>query len=155
MPFSNGKRGKSTSKACTPMTEGQTVTVPTSGNTISVEVEKSISSAAFLVESGAALSSSVLNNLASSWSSSIYPTNTQYFGSEPDLDNNCQIQIIIYSIDGPANIGGYFSPSIANSREAVYVDIDDLNWGNTILAHEFEHLLHNARDPFEYLWIYE
>ena len=155
MPFSNGKSGKSTSKACTPMTEGQTVTVPTSGNTISVEVEKSISSAAFLVESGAALSSSVLNNLASSWSSSIYPTNTQYFGSEPDLDNNCQIQIIIYSIDGPANIGGYFSPSIANSREAVYVDIDDLNWGNTILAHEFEHLLHNARDPFEYLWIDE
>ena len=35
------------------------------------------------------------------------------------------------------------------------MDIDDLSWRNTILAHEFQHLLHNARDPFEYIWIDE
>ncbi|HJL60189.1 MAG TPA: hypothetical protein QF621_07545, partial [Candidatus Thalassarchaeaceae archaeon] len=155
MPFAHNSNGKSTSKACTPMTEGQSTTVPISGSTITVDVEKTTSTAAFLVESGASISSSVLNNLASTWSSSVYPTNTQYFGTEPDLDNNCQVQIVIYAIDGPANIGGYFSPGIANSREAIYVDIDDLTWANTILAHEFQHLLHNARDPFEYLWVDE
>ena len=37
----------------------------------------------------------------------------------------------------------------------MFIDVDDLSWRNTILAHEFEHLLHNARDPYEYLWIDE
>ncbi len=62
---------------------------------------------------------------------------------------------MILSIDGPANIGGYFSPGIANSREAIFVDSDDLGWRNVIFAHEFQHLLHNARDPLEYAWIDE
>ena len=156
MPFAHNSNGKSTSKSCTPMTEGQSTTVTvTGGNTIAVDVEKSIATAAFLVESSAAVSSSVLNNLASAWSSSIYPTNTQYFGAEPDQDNNCQVQIVIYAIDGPANIGGYFMPGAASSREVLFVDVDDLSWGNTILAHEFQHLLHNSRDPLEYIWIDE
>ena len=62
---------------------------------------------------------------------------------------------MIYAIDGGANIGGYFMPGMSSVREIIYVDIDDLSWRNTILAHEFEHLLHNARDPFEYAWIDE
>ncbi|MEE2812620.1 MAG: PKD domain-containing protein, partial [Candidatus Thermoplasmatota archaeon] len=89
------------------------------------------------------------------WETSIYPTGTTYFGTPPDQDNNCQIEIMIYGIDGPWNTGGYFMPSIASTREIMYVDIDDLGWSETILAHEFQHLLHNARDPFEYLWIDE
>ena len=155
LPFANGKSGKSTSKACVPLTQGNVLTVPTSGGQISVTVEKTTATAAFLVESGQAVSSSVLNNYASTWSTTIYPTNTQYFGSEPDVDNNCQVMIVIYNIDGPANIGGYFSPSLASQREAVYVDVSDLSWADTILAHEFQHLLHNSRDPFEYLWVDE
>mgnify|MGYP001166837336 FL=1 len=155
LPFAQGKNGKSTSKACVPMSQGQVLTVPTSGGQISVTVEKTTATAAFLVESGQTVSSSVLNNYASTWTSTIYPTDTQYFGSEPDVDNNCQIQVIIYNIDGPWNIGGYFSPSLSGQREAVYVDVSDLSWAETILAHEFEHLLHNSRDPFEYAWIDE
>ena len=155
LPFANNHNGKSTTKACTPMTEGQTLTVPISGGTLSVEVVKSTTNAAYLVESTSTVPSSTINNLASTWTSTIHPTNTQYFGNEPDVDNNCQVQIVIYTIDGPANIGGYFSPGIANSQEAIYVDIDDLTWANTIFAHEFQHLLHNARDPFEYLWVDE
>ncbi|MBC8437950.1 MAG: PKD domain-containing protein, partial [Euryarchaeota archaeon] len=155
MPFEGGANGKSTAKACSPMTQGQSTTVPTSGGTISVTAEKVTTTAAFLIEQGQSVSSSVLNNLASTWTTTIYPTNTQYFGSEPDVDNNCQVQIIIYNIDGSGNIGGYFSPSIAASREAIYVDVGDLSWADTILSHEFEHLLHNSRDPFEYLWVDE
>jgi PKD repeat protein len=155
LPFANGKSGKSTSKACVPLTQGTVMTIPTSGGQISATVEKTTATAAFLVEAGQAVSSSVLNNFASTWSTTIYPTNTQYFGSEPDVDNNCQVIVVIYNIDGPANIGGYFSPSLASQREAVYVDVSDLSWADTILAHEFQHLLHNSRDPFEYLWIDE
>ena len=35
-----------------------------------------------------------------------------------------------------------------------YADIT-LSWGRSILAHELEHLLHNALDPYENLWIDE
>ncbi len=155
LPFANGKSGKSTSKACVPLTQGTVMTIPTSGGQISATVEKTTTTAAFLVEAGQTVSSSVLNNYASTWTTTIYPTNTQYFGSEPDVDNNCQIMVVIYNIDGPSNIGGYFAPSLASQREAVYVDVNDLSWADTILAHEFQHLLHNSRDPFEYAWIDE
>ena len=42
-------------------------------------------------------------------------------------------------------------------EEAVFVDFADitLSWGRSILAHELEHLLHNALDPYENLWIDE
>ena len=119
-----------------------------------------------IVQSGRTLSSTVLNNLASTWDSTIYPTMTTYYGKDyqdgrglapPDVDNNCQVQIIIYDIDGAYNTGGYFAPSFASSREAVFVDFADitLSWGRSILAHELEHLLHNALDPYENLWIDE
>ena len=121
---------------------------------------------AFIVQSGRTLSSTVLNNLASTWDSTIYPTMTTYYGKDyqdgrglapPDIDNNCQVQIIIYDIDGAYNTGGYFAPSFSSSREAVFVDYADitLSWGRSILAHELEHLLHNALDPYENLWIDE
>ncbi len=55
------------------------------------------------------------------------------------------------------NIGGYFSPGMSASREAIFIDIDDapLTWSKVILAHELQHLLHNALDPYENLWIDE
>ena len=91
---------------------------------------------------------------------------TTYYGKDyqdgrglaaPDVDNNCQVQIVIYDIDGAFNTGGYFAPSFASSREAVFVDFADitLSWGKSIIAHELQHLLHNAQDPYENLWIDE
>ena len=43
------------------------------------------------------------------------------------------------------------------SREAIFIDIDDapLTWSKVILAHELQHLMHNALDPYENLWIDE
>ena len=153
-------------RACNPHVVNDQLTVPTSGGSIDVYVAKTTNTVAFLVQSGRTLSSTVLNNLASSWDSTIYPTMTTYYGKDysdgrglapPDVDNNCQVQIVIYDIDGAFNIGGYFAPSLATSREALYVDYADitLSWGKSILAHEMEHLLHNAQDPYENLWIDE
>ena len=75
----------------------------------------------------------------------------------PDVDNNCHIEVIIYDIDGQYNIGGYFAPSFASQGEMVFVDYADvtLTWGRSIIAHEPQHLLHNALDPYENLYIDE
>ena len=158
--------GRSSGRACTPHSVGDNLNVNTAGGQISAYVAKTTTSVAFIVQSGRTLSSTVLNNLASTWDSTIYPTMTTYYGKDyqdgrglapPDVDNNCQVQIIIYDIDGAYNTGGYFAPSFSSSREAVFVDFADitLSWGKSILAHELEHLLHNALDPYENLWIDE
>ena len=159
-------QAKTSGRACTPYNEGDTATVPTSGGSIDVNIAKTTSTAAFMVENGRTLSSTILNNWASTWDSTVYPTLMTYFGKDyfdgrgiaaPDVDNNCQIEIIIYAIDGAYNIGGYFSPGMSASREAIFIDIDDapLTWSKVILAHELQHLMHNALDPYENLWIDE
>jgi PKD repeat protein len=159
-------QAKTSGRACTPYSEGDTATVPTSGGSIDVSIEKTTSTAAFMVQTGRTVSSTVLNNWASTWDSTVYPTLMTYFGKDyfdgrgiaaPDVDNNCQIEIVIYAIDGAYNIGGYFSPGMSSSREAIFIDIDDapLAWSKVILAHELQHLMHNALDPYENLWIDE
>ncbi|MEE2747732.1 MAG: PKD domain-containing protein [Candidatus Thermoplasmatota archaeon] len=157
LPFEQtATSGKTSGRACeNAWTTGQTGTVQTTGGQISISAMHVTANAAILIENGQSVSSTTLNNIGSTWETTIFPTNTNYFGNAPDVDNNCQIEIVIYAIDGGANIGGYFMPSMSSTREIMYVDIDDLSWRNTILAHEFEHLLHNARDPFEYIWIDE
>ena len=153
-------------RACTQHVQGDTLNVPTSGGSISVTVAKTTGSVAFLVQTGRTLSSTVLQNLASTWDQTIYPTLTTYYGKDygdgrgiapPDVDNNCQVEVIIYDIDGQYNIGGYFAPSFASQGEMVFVDYADvtLTWGRSIIAHELQHLLHNALDPYENLYIDE
>ena len=166
MVYNPQTSGRASARACTPHVVNDQITVPTSGGSVDTYVAKTTTTVAFLVQSGRTLSSTVLNNLASSWDQTIYPTMTTYYGKDyqdgrglapPDVDNNCQVQIVIYDIDGAFNTGGYFAPSLSNSREAVYVDYADitLSCGKSILAHELEHLLHNAQDPYENLWIDE
>ena len=166
MAYEPQTSARSSGRACNPHVVNDQLTVPTSGGSVDTYVAKTTTTVAFLVQSGRTLSSTVLNNLASSWDQTIYPTMTTYYGKDyqdgrglapPDVDNNCQVQIVIYDIDGAYNIGGYFAPSMSSSREALFVDYADvtLSWGKSILAHELEHLLHNAQDPYENLWIDE
>ena len=157
LPFDEVSTSSKTSgRACeNAWSTGDTGTVQTTGGQIQVSAMHVTTNAAILIENGQSVSSTTLNNIGSTWETTIFPTNTNYFGNAPDVDNNCQIEIVIYAIDGGANIGGYFMPSMSATREIMYVDVDDLSWRNTILAHEFEHLLHNARDPFEFIWIDE
>lgn len=157
LPFSPSYQNtRSTARSCeNAWAVDDTDTFTTSSGLVSATVEKISTNSAIFVEDGVVISSTALNDIASTWESTIYPTNTNYFGDSPDVDNNCQIEIILFQIDGGGGIGGYFDPNIASSREILYVDSGDLSWRNTILAHEFEHLLHNARDPYEYIWIDE
>ena len=74
--------GRSGARACTPHVVGDTLTVPISGGSISAYVAKTTNTVAFIVQSGRTLSSTVLNNLASTWDSTIYPTMTTYYGKD-------------------------------------------------------------------------
>ena len=135
-------------RACTPYNEGDTATVPTSGGSIDVTVEKTTSTAAFMVQSGRTLSSTVLNNWASTWDTTVYPTLMTYFGKDtsmeedcaPDVDNNCQIEVVIYAIDGAYNIGGYFAPACLHPvKRYSSISMTHLSWSRVILAHELQH----------------
>ena len=157
LPFSQTYlNSKSSVRNCTnAWSQGDTDTVPSASGNVQATVQKISSNAAIFVEDGQILSATTLNDIASTFESTIFPTDTTYFGSMPDVDNNCQLEIMILAIDGGGGIGGYFSPGISSQRESVFIDVDDMSWRNTIIAHEFQHLLHNARDPFENLWIDE
>ena len=166
MQYQPSNYGRTSGRACNPHLVGDSLTVPISGGSLDAYVAKTTSTVAFILQNGRTLSSTVLNNLASSWDSTIYPTMTTYYGKDyqdgrglaaPDIDNNCQVEIVIYDIDGAFNTGGYFAPSFARTRESVFIDYADitLSWGKSIIAHELQHLLHNAQDPYENLWIDE
>ena len=134
MPFEESSSSRTSGRACeNAWTTGQTGTVQTTGGQIQVSAMHVTANSVILIENGQSVSSTTLNNIGSTWETTIYPTNTNYFGNAPDVDNNCQIEIVIYAIDGGANIGGYFMPGMSSVREIIYVDIDDLSWRNTIL----------------------
>lgn len=158
--------GARSARACSRHNVGDSVSVPASGGSVTTTVAKTTNTVAFLVQDGRTLSSTILNNWAQTWDQTIYPTTTTYFGKNygdgrgpapPDVDNNCQVEIAIIDIDGQYNTGGYFAPGQAPYREIVFVDHADasLSWSKVILAHELEHLLHNAVDPYEFLWVDE
>ena len=136
LPFSPdylSKQSRSAARACeNAWNQGDSVVMPSSGGNIAAEVERVTSSAAIIVENGVNIPSTTINDIASTWDNSIYPTVTSYFGNTPDVDNNCQVEIVILSIDGPSNIGGYFS-RVLQFQEAIFVDSDDLGWRNVIL----------------------
>ncbi len=94
-------------------------------------------------------SNATLQGLADEFDDRIWPNNTATFGNI--FQNSIDINII--SMDGTWGVGGYFTPADPN---AVYVDSADINyWGYQILAHEFQHLQHNQKDPDEALWVNE
>ncbi len=127
----------------------------TSDGVFAVTVEKISTNAAIFVEDGQIVSSTVLNDIVSNWESIIFPSITNYFGAPPDIDDNCQIEIAILSIDGPGGEEGYFESGVSSLREAIFLDVDDLAERNRVMAQEFGQLIHHEYDPFEYMWIDE
>ena len=134
---------------------GDSDNMTTSDGTFSVTVEKVSSNTAIFVEDGQIVSSTTLNDIVSNWESIIFPTTTNKFGAPPDIDDNCQIEIAIISIDGSGGEEGYFETGVSSLRETLFLDIDDLSERNRVMAHEFGLLIHHEMDPFEYIWVEE
>ena len=76
MRYEPATQGRASGRACNPHLVGDSLTVPISGGSLDAYVAKTTSTVAFIVQNGRTLSSTVLNNLASSWDSTIYPTMT-------------------------------------------------------------------------------
>ncbi len=101
----------------------------------------------------------------------IYPTVRQFFGSEwlPGVDNDPRLHILhVTNLGGP--IAGYYSSAdqfsrlanpYSNEKEMFYISLDWLNRTNdyveyeTVLAHEFQHMIHWHIDRDETAWVNE
>jgi len=99
--------------------------------------------------------SNSFNSLKNEFESVIWPSDIEAFGNP-----GFKIDIYVYyrdgsspESDGAGGVGGFFTPS---RSKRVYIDSADISgWGFEILAHEFQHLIHNNKDPYEHLWIDE
>ena len=110
----------------------------------------------------------------------IYPTLTKFFGDPPDIDGNNRIILLLLNIQdargGDRYTAGFFNPADqhkgllrnpgfrgfpirSNEAEILYIDTQPLNpnseRAHTVVAHEFQHLLHWRHDPREASWVDE
>ncbi|MGM0599847.1 MAG: hypothetical protein ACQETH_08545 [Candidatus Rifleibacteriota bacterium] len=132
------------------------------------------------VEQGKSLSDEVFENVRKQFDEVIYPTNTSTFGFEwkPGIDGDERITLLMFDIkdgfDGTGGfVGGYFfagdqflnsqiPPSYnikSNEREMFYLDINPSDPTKdhymSIVAHEFQHMIHFAHDSKETTWVNE
>ncbi len=121
------------------------------------------------VEEGASFDQEALKRSADRFESQIYPTNRQFFGSEwtPGVDNDPHIHVLQTSGMGSA-VNGYYLDTdeysklvnpYSNEREMFYINSDNLQPGTesyeSVLAHEFQHMIHWAVDRDEDTWVNE
>lgn len=121
----------------------------------------------FWVEDGVDFNKNDLKRLTDTFESSIYPTNRAFFGSEwtPGVDNDPHLYILLGSNLGNS-LAGYFSSfdeytpeahKYSNGHEMFILNEIDLGQPYTysVLAHEFQHMIHWYRDLNEDTWLNE
>ncbi len=122
----------------------------------------------FWVEEGQRFDRDALQRSADFFEQNTYPTNRRYFGSEriPGPDGDTRIHIFNGKLD--ENTGGYFSSSdtyppalapFSNQRHLIYINLPATTPGSSnyhaVLAHEFQHLVHNNQSSQKAAWIDE
>lgn len=123
----------------------------------------------FWAEQGVNLDMGELNTLMLTFENKIYPTNQEFFGKEwiPGVDNDPHLYIL-YASDLGGQLAGYTASSdgvvsqaheYSNVHEMFYVN-SDVQWLSdpytlSVMAHEFQHLIHGYHDPNEELWMNE
>jgi len=108
-----------------------------------------------------------LERSAEQFENHTYPTNRAFFGSEwsPGVDSDVRVHIFMGDVPG---VAGLFSASnsysnlaepYSNEREMFYINLGALPLGTTtfdsVLAHEFQHMIHWAQDRNEDTWVNE
>ncbi len=119
------------------------------------------------VEDGLHLDQEDIEASAREFEEHIYPTNRWYFGSEwsPGVDSDVHIHILNANLP---SVGGYYSSNdeypnmvnpFSNEKEIMYINATHIPPGNdvynSILAHEFQHMIHWNVDPNEDTWVNE
>ncbi len=119
------------------------------------------------VADGYNVSEADLQRSAGQFENHTYPTNRAFFGSEwsPGVDSDMRLHIYMGDVPG---VAGLFSASnsysklaepYSNEREMFYINLSALPPGTTyfdsVLAHEFQHMIHWAQDRNEDTWVNE
>jgi immune inhibitor A len=125
----------------------------------------------FWFETGFKPDLDALKNSADSFENKSYPLVHKYFGSEvlPGIDNDQHVYVIhAKNLGGP--IAAYFSGSNSfpsqivpgsNEHEVMYVNLDTMGnqvgseYYNSVLTHEFQHMVHSNTDYNEDSWLNE
>ncbi len=123
----------------------------------------------FWVEEDTSFDQEALKRSAERFESYIYPTNREFFGSEwtPGVDNDPHIHVLQAGGLGSL-VNGYYLDTdeysrlvnpYSNEREMFYINADRLQPGTesyeSVLAHEFQHMIHWAVDGDEDTWVNE
>jgi hypothetical protein len=121
------------------------------------------------VENTQNVSPATIAGIQTQFLNTILPTETSYFGSPPAGD----FTILIMDIQdggGSTFVAGYFDPrneflnsslvdDHSNERHMIYMDSNPGQPGTTTFygtfAHEFQHFIHNSKDPQETTWVNE
>jgi hypothetical protein len=122
----------------------------------------------FWIERGLSYNANDLKLLVDTFETDIYPTNREFFGSEntPGIDDDVHLYILYSS--GLGDAAGYYSSSnsespliskTSNAHEMFFLNADyiefDEQFTYEVLAHEFQHMIHDYQDKNEVSWINE
>jgi len=108
-----------------------------------------------------------VERLGQEFDTHIYPRTRAFFGSErsPGIDGDPRLYILFAK--GVGSVAGYFSSADAlppqvhpysNAHEMFILSADMLGGGErtyAVLAHEFQHMIHQNQDPNEWAWLNE
>ena len=123
----------------------------------------------FWIENGVNFDAQQFKKAADTFANKIYPTDQEFFGKEwiPGVDNDPHLYIL-YTRGLGNDIAGYTSDSdsvldeahsYSNEHEMFYINADIQTFTDpytlSVMAHEFQHLIHGYHDPNEELWLNE
>jgi len=123
----------------------------------------------FWIQDGVQYNKNHLKALAETFETKIFPTNREFFGSEwtPGVDADPHL-FILYARGLGGSVAGYFSsadeylPGVreyTNGHEMFLLSADhvrfDEQFAYSVLAHEFQHMIHWYRDRNEETWLNE
>jgi immune inhibitor A len=119
------------------------------------------------IENGYSVPDADIAASAEKFESKIYPTDQSFFGREwiPGVDNDPHVHIFVGNVPG---VGGYYYSineysklinRYSNEKEMFFINIAAAAPGNdrldSILAHEFQHMIHWYNDSDEDTWVNE
>ena len=121
------------------------------------------------VEEGASVNQRDLQASAERFEGNTYQTNRQFFGTEwtPGVDADPRL-FILHAQNLGSQIAGYYSSAdeysllahpFSNEHEMFYINLDatqpNTSFYDSVLAHEFQHMIHWYQDRNEETWVNE
>ncbi len=123
----------------------------------------------FWIENGVSYDEGDLKRLSDTFENQMYPTNREFFGSEPNpgIDGDSRIYILYVRGTGFSNAGYFSTPDMYNPLVKEYSNAHEMFFFNAdnvplyseeaynVLAHELQHMIHANTDRNEDIWINE